>query len=128
MSVRVEREQDPQRSLAFVQDLGQIGNRIIAPISIALIVFAVTLVIYAPQWNFSDTWIELGILGYLATFVTGIAFLGPSAGKIQKLLASGRGADDPEVQALIRRTMTVGRIDVVVLLLVVCDMVLKPGS
>ena len=128
MSVRVQRERDPERSLAFVRDLGQIGQRIIAPISIALIVFAVTLVIYAPQWNFSDTWIELGILGYLATFITGIAFLGPSAGKIEKLLAGGKAADDPEVQALIGRTMLVGRIDVVVLLLVVCDMVLKPGS
>ncbi len=128
MSIRILRQHDPNLNLAFVRDLGAIGQRIIAPVSMALIVFAVTLVIYAPQWNFSDTWIELGIVGYLATFITGIAFLGPTAGKVEKLLASGRTADDLEVQALIRRTMFVGRIDVAVLLLVVCDMVLKPGS
>lgn len=63
----------------------------------------------------------------LATFVTGVGFLGPSAVKIERILETGKTAEDPSVQALIRKTMLVGRIDVIVLLLVVCDMVLKPG-
>jgi hypothetical protein len=40
----------------------------------------------------------------------------------------GKPADDPRVRALIRRTMVTGRVDVLVLVLVVCDMVLKPWS
>jgi hypothetical protein len=92
-----------------------------------LIVFALALVAYAPQWSFTDPWIVIAIVGYLATFVTGIGVLGPSAGKIEKLMASGKSPDDPEVQTLIKRTMMTGRIDVAVLLLIVCDMVLKPG-
>ena len=85
------------------------------------------MVIYSPAWNFSQLWIELAIAGYLATFVTGVGFLGPSAGKIERLLGTGKTAEDPGVQALIRKVMLVGRIDVIVLLLVICDMVLKPG-
>jgi hypothetical protein len=128
MSTRLLKEHDPHREVAFVHDLGEIGKKIIGPVSGVLIVFALTLVAYAPQWNFTDLWIEIAIAGYLATFVTGMFFLGPSAVKIDRLLADGRSPDDPDVQSLIHRTMVVGRIDVVVLLLVVCDMVLKPGS
>lgn len=128
MSTMVLKEHNAEREVAFVHDLGQIGKRILGPVSGALIIFAITLVAYAPQWNFTDLWIELAIAGYLATFITGIFFLGPSAEKIDKLVSSGTSPDDPAVQALVRRTMTVGRIDVIVLVLVVCDMVLKPGS
>jgi uncharacterized membrane protein len=128
MSIRVMKENDPDRNVAFVRDLGFIGSRFIAPVSAVLIVFAISLVAYAPQWNFTDLWIELAILGYLATFVTGVGVLGPTAGKLEKLLSSGKTADDPEVQGLIHRTMIIGRVDTVVLLLVVCDMVLKPGN
>jgi uncharacterized membrane protein len=127
MSRRIAKQNDPQRAVGFVHDLGEIGQRVLAPVSIVLIVFAISLVAYSPAWNFTDTWIELAILGYLATFVTGVFFLGPSAGKIEKLIEAGSGPDDPEVQGLVQRTMFVGRIDVAVLVLVVCDMVLKPG-
>jgi uncharacterized membrane protein len=128
MGTRLLKENDPQLEVAFVRDLGQIGQRILAPVSMVLIVFALSLVAYAPQWNFTDLWIELAIAGYLATFITGVFVLGPSAGKIDKLIASGKSPDDPEVRSLIRRTTMTGRIDVAVLVLVVCDMVLKPGS
>ena len=128
MSVKVLKEADPDREAAFVHDIGLIGKRIIGPISGLLIIFALALVIYAPQWNFTDLWIELAIAGYIATFITGVFVLGPSAEKIDRLIASGKAPDEPEVQSLIRRTLRTGRIDVVVLLLVVCDMVLKPGS
>jgi uncharacterized membrane protein len=128
LSIRVLREADPQREAAFVHDLGQIGKTILGPVSGLLMIFAIALVIYAPQWNFSDLWIELAIAGYIATFITGVFVLGPSAEKIDRMIASGSAPDDPEVRSLIRRTMRTGRIDVVVLVLVVCDMVLKPGS
>ena len=128
MSLRVLKENDAGRQVAFVHDLAQIGQRVLAPTSMVLIVFALALVAYAPAWNFTDPWIVIAIVGYLATFVTGIGVLGPSAGKIEKLMASGRSPGDPEVQTLIKRTLITGRVDVAVLLLIVCDMVLKPGS
>ena len=128
MGTRLLKENDLQREVAFVRDLGQIGQRILAPVSVVLIVFALALVAYAPQWNFTDLWNVLAIAGYLATFITGVFVLGPSAGKIEALIATGKAPEDPEVRSLIRRTMVTGRIDVAVLVLVVCDMVLKPGS
>lgn len=38
-----------------------------------------------------------------------------------------RGADDPEVQRRVQRIFTISRYDLAVLLLVVVDMVVKPG-
>jgi hypothetical protein len=60
--------------------------------------------------------------------VTGAFVTGPTAVKIDKMLQAGTTPDDPGVQALIDRTLRIARVDVAVLLLVVVDMVLKPGS
>jgi hypothetical protein len=60
-----------------------------------LIIFALALVVYAPQWNFTDLCIELAIAGYIATFITGVFVLGPSAEKIDRLIASGQAPDEP---------------------------------
>ena len=39
-----------------------------------------------------------------------------------------RPREDPEIQAAIARIITISRIDQLVLILVIADMVLKPGS
>ena len=68
-----------------------------------------------------------GLLGYAATFVTGIFLIRPTA---EKLAASGRerGPDVADDQALIARIFAISRVDQVVLLLVILDMVFKPGA
>jgi uncharacterized membrane protein len=127
LATRLLRENDASREAAFVHDLGEIGKKVLGPVSGALIVFAIALVVYSPAWNFSDPWIVIAIVGYLATFVTGVFVLGPSAVKIDSMIAAGTPPEDPKVQGLVQRTMRTGRVDVVVLVLMVCDMVLKPG-
>jgi hypothetical protein len=82
--------------------------------------------VWLSTWNFSDAWILLGLLGYAATFVTGAFFLGPEAGKLGRIVDE-RPADDPEVRARMHRIFVISRIDLVVLILVVADMVFKPG-
>jgi hypothetical protein len=84
------------------------------------------MVLYSPVYNFSDTWILLALVGFAATFVTGAFFIGPTAGRIATLMET-EGPTSPAVQAGIRRIFLVSRIDQVVLLLVVADMVFKPG-
>lgn len=68
----------------------------------------------------------LGLVGIVNTIVVGAAFLGPEAGRISRLTEE-RGTDDPEVQRRLQRIFTISRYDLAVLLLVVVDMVLKPG-
>jgi hypothetical protein len=56
----------------------------------------------------------------------GAAFLGPEAGRIARLTGE-RGPDDPEIIRRIQRIFSISRYDLSVLVLVVVDMVVKPG-
>ena len=67
-----------------------------------------------------------GLIAFLASAITGAGFLGPETGRISKL-AGTKGADDPEVQARISRVFLISRIELVLLVLIVLDMVVKPG-
>jgi hypothetical protein len=110
------------------EDIGEMGLRILTPASITVIVFAIALVAYAPGWNFTDTWILLALVGYGLTLVTGVGFLGPESGRLGKLAAGGHTPAEPDIQRRIRRLVMISRIDLVVLVLVVADMVFKPGT
>jgi len=65
------------------------------------------------------------LAGWRLSAATGAFFLGPEAKKLGKLMPT-RPADDPEVQARIRRILLIARIDVVVLLAVAFVMTAKP--
>jgi hypothetical protein len=66
-----------------------------------------------------------GLIGYAATFVTGIGVLSPLAKKVDALITE-QGAESAAAQAAIRKILLVARVDVAVLLLVVADMTTKP--
>jgi hypothetical protein len=69
----------------------------------------------------------LGLIGIAIPIVTGAGFLGPESERLGKLGAE-RGPTDPELQRRIRRIFVISRVDLVVLIPVVADMVFKPGS
>src|SRR5205085_4613482 len=74
-----------------------------------------------------DLWIVLGLVGLAFSFLTGVAFLAPQSKRLHDEI--GRlGADAPEVKARIGRVLLVSRIEAVILVLLVFDMVIKPGS
>ena len=57
----------------------------------------------------------------------GALFLGPESGRIGKLIDE-RGAADPEVRRRITRILVYSRFELLLLVLVVVDMVIKPFS
>jgi putative copper export protein len=118
---------DDPHLASFAKDIGWMGKRVLAPLSGGMALFGVILVIYAPQWTFGTEWILIGIAGFLATLITGSAFLGPESERLGKLVDE-RSADDPEIRRRISRILAISRIDLVVLVLVIADMVFKPGS
>jgi uncharacterized membrane protein len=123
---RLSRVDDPNRIAAFTKDVEHAGTRYFMPASALVLVFGIAMVVYSPVYNFSDTWIAIGLIGYAATFVTGAFFIGPTAGKLARAIES-EGPDSPTSQALRKRIFTISRIDQVVLTLVIADMVFKPG-
>jgi uncharacterized membrane protein len=126
LATKVMGEGDPVRLAATAKDIGDLGKRLITPTAVAVLVLGVWIVAVS-AWNFTDTWVLLGLAGIAVTIVTGAGFLGPESERLGKLAAE-RDPSDPEIQRRIRRIFAVSRIDLVVLILVVADMVFKPGS
>jgi uncharacterized membrane protein len=116
----------PEAVTAFANDVAWIGLRLLNPVALLVVVFGVLLVIEVPGYEFSQFWISAALAMFLASAITGAAFLGPETGRIGQL-ASERGATDPEVQRRTARVLTISRIEFTLLVLIVLDMVVKPG-
>jgi hypothetical protein len=69
----------------------------------------------------------LALIGFGLSFVTGIAFLGPGSKRIADAIES-QGPESPEVARRINRVLLVSRTELLILVLLVFDMVLKPGT
>jgi hypothetical protein len=63
---------------------------------------------------------------FVLTSLNGMVFLTPQTKRLKPLIAE-RGEDDPGVQALVKRVTLASRIDLLILIAVVVDMVIKPG-
>jgi uncharacterized membrane protein len=126
-ATRLSRASDPAKLAAFAKDIEFWGLRLLTPASLLVLIAGVIMVIYSPGLNFSDTWIWLGLVGYGITFLTGAFYLGPTSGKLGKMIDT-RPPDDLEIQRGVRRIFAVSRVDQTVILLVVADMVFKPGT
>jgi uncharacterized membrane protein len=126
LATKVMSEGDPARLAKTASDIGDLGKRLITPAAITVLVFGIWMVAVGP-WSLSDTWVVLGLVGIAITIATGAGFLGPESERLGKLGAE-RDPSDPEIQRRIKRIFAVSRVDLVVLILVVADMVFKPGS
>jgi uncharacterized membrane protein len=116
----------PDQVVRFAGDAEWIGLRLLNPAALLVLVFGVLLVIESDAWELSQFWVSAGIAMFLASAITGAGFLGPESGRIGKL-AGERGVADPDVQRRIRRIVVISRIEFALLVLVVLDMVAKPG-
>ncbi len=120
------RRAGPERMIQFTADVEWLGLRLLNPASILVVLFGVLLVIESDVFEFSQFWVTAGLVAFLASAITGAGFLGPETGRISRLAAE-KGAEDPDVQARISRVFLISRIELVVLVFIIFDMVVKPG-
>ena len=71
-------------------------------------------------WGLGEPWIIIAVAGWIASSVIGATQLGPG---VAKWRANGAAADDPAWA----RVLLFARIDQAILILVIADMVMKPG-
>ena len=116
---------DPKYFVEFADDAEWYGKKLFAPASGITALFGVLLVIQS-GWEFKDLWIIIGIALWVVSSIIGAAFLSPESGRLREL-ASQKGLEDPEVKSRIARINMVVRVDFLILLLVIADMVVKPG-
>ena len=127
LAMRAERAGSPEELLSIARQAAFAGEKLFAPAGLVVLAMGITMVINSPEIGFGTTWVDIGLVGYALTFITGIAVLAPLAKKIVTLSETA-GAEAPETQAAIQKILLIARFDIAVLLIVVADMLLKPFS
>jgi uncharacterized membrane protein len=122
------RTNDPVRVAAFAGDTEFVGTRIFIPASLILLVSGLfTVHASGGAWSYSQGWVQFGLAIVVLSIVVGAGYLGPESGRIARA-TEAHGVASAEVQARIRRIFLVSRIELVLLLCVIFDMVVKPGT
>ncbi len=121
---RILRTGDGKRQADFAKDTEVVGMRVFIPASLILFLAAIGMMVNL-HWSWSQNWIVLGLIAFGFSFVLGAGFLGPEVGRIAELIEQ-QGPDSPAVQARIRRVLTISRCELIVLLTVIVNMVVKP--
>lgn len=126
LSWRLQKANDPNVVNGFIRGVEWMGLRVFMPLSLVALIFGSWLVTEG-SWSWSSAWIIIGLLGFLATFFTGLLLLSPNMKKLNEVVAND-GTGTPEYQKLINRLTLTTRIDASVFIIVILAMVLKPGA
>ncbi len=126
LAILANRSTEPGELAAFARNASWVGERVFVPASLVLVVFGAWTV-HEGGWSYSQTWLWLGLLVFAASFLVGAGFLGPEGKRIARAIEQG-GPGSPEARMRINRIFLVSRIELLFLLLIVLDMVIKPGS
>jgi uncharacterized membrane protein len=121
---RARRSTDPARLSATLSDAAWVGNSVFAPAALVLFIAGFGLVGQG-EWDWKP-WIFFGIAAWAVLFLVGITYHGRAETRIVELLER-HAPDAPPVRDRLRRYFMVAGIETLLLVLVVADMVVKPG-
>jgi uncharacterized membrane protein len=126
VGARLYRAESAEAVAAFARTAEYLGTRMFMPASLAVLAFGIAMVAVNEAWTIGQLWIILALVGIGISGIGGAVFFGPQSKRIGEALRS-EGPQSQRARTLIRQIFVVGRVDVLILLLVVADMVLKPG-
>jgi Predicted integral membrane protein (DUF2269) len=115
----------PPELVRFLHDTEAIGLRVFLPASLILVATGFGLIAEG-NWDF-ELWIILALAVWVGSVITGAGFLGPESGRIGAIVER-EGPESPAALARIKRIFLISRIELTLLLLLVIDMVVKPGA
>jgi uncharacterized membrane protein len=121
------RRRGPAAIGPFAKDVEWYGQRFNLGASLILILAAFGLVAEG-NWSLGDPWISIALAAWIISFILGAGYLGPTSKKVGQQLEASGGTATPETAATIDRLFLVSRIELALLLIVVVDMVVKPGA
>lgn len=123
---RFTRARDTLALESLYRQANFLAMKVFTPAGLLVFLFGILLVIEGP-WTFGSLWVVLGLVGYAATFVTGLFILKPHAERVAVMIArDGRmtEASAAETAKLFQHM----RIDYGIIAAVIADMVLKPTA
>jgi uncharacterized membrane protein len=103
-----------------------LAQRIFIPTSLAVFVLGILLTIEGP-WSFDQLWIVIALAAFAGTFLFGIGVIEPEGKRLHAATAA-HGPDHPETRLHSDRLDAYGKLDLVLLFVVVFDMALKPTA
>jgi uncharacterized membrane protein len=121
---RITRTKDPGRMADFAKDSEVVGMRVFIPATWLLLLGGIAMMINF-HWSWGQNWIVLGLIAWAVSFAVGVGFLGPEGGRIAAVIER-EGPESREAQRRIRRILLISRCELVVLLTVIVNMVVKP--
>jgi uncharacterized membrane protein len=126
LALLTERENDPRALAALGHKVEFIATRVFIPSSLIVLLFGILMMIKG-DLDWGQFWVVAGLIGFAATFLTGIGYLSPQTKKFNAL-AEEKGVEAPETQAALQKLLLAARLDIALLLLIVADMAAKPFS
>jgi len=126
LGIRIRAAGDRQLQYQFAKQVEFVGTRLYMTASLVLLVLGIWMVSIGP-WNFGMLWIDLALAMFAFSFVSGAFYIGPQLKKMAAAIERD-GMDSPAGDEILRKIYLVSRIELVLLILIVFDMVLKPGA
>lgn len=123
-ALRIIRTNDARRMAEFAKDSEVIGMRLFIPTTWVLLLAAIGMMVNL-HLSWGENWIVFGLIAWIVSFIVGAGFIGPESGRIGKIVERD-GPESPEAQWRIKRILLVSRAELVVLLAVIVNMVVKP--
>lgn len=127
MMTRISREPDRTAVLRLFREFEWVGPRLIGPSAAVVIGVGIWLVILEEWAAFSQVWIWLTLVLLAVSMGQNAIYSAPEGRRIA-VLGDERGAEDREVRLRLDRVLWLGRLDVLILVIVVALMVFKPGA
>ena len=124
-AARAMADPSPERLAGFARDAEFVGKTMFTPASLVLVVFGFLLV-NEGNWSLGSTWLVFALAVFAASFALGVGFLAPESARIARAIEL-HGVGSTEATRRIERIFLVSRIELLFLMLVVVDMVVKPG-
>ena len=126
LAIGYDHDGDEPAIRRFLADQERLATRLFIPASLTVVIFGIALVIESDAWTFGYLWIVLGLVGFAATFVTGLFMIKPASERIGAAMEREGGRLTPALRTDVRKLIVKARLDYVVLFLVIADMVVKP--
>lgn len=125
LAIKVTRSGDADDLARTGRDLAIVGGRVFPLASIILLVAGILLVVQ--RWSFSQAWIAIALVLWLASLLAGVLYLGPQSARVGELFAT-EGPNSAAAKARLARVFLASRLELVSFAVIVFLMVFKPGA
>lgn len=123
---RANRDQDRTVVAGLARQLEWLGPFLIGPAAVAVVGTGIWIALIHGA-AFSDTWIWLSLVLVGVSMILGMTYFGPEGRRIGRIIGE-RGSEDAELRRRLDRLLLIGRLDLLILAVVLWLMVFKPGA